>query len=68
MDELRVQLADWPARRQTATVREVLVLAGKLHHVSFVVRPGRYFVRRLLWLSKLHLDGVERAGGGGGGG
>ena len=43
----------------------VLVLAGKLHHVAYVIklhhvayviRPGRYFVRRLMQLSKLHLN------------
>ena len=65
VDDLRARLAEWPAGRQTATVKEVLVLAGKLHHASFVIRPGRYFVRRLLQLSNLHLDGGERAGGGG---
>jgi len=42
----------------------VLVLAGKLHHAAFVIRPGRYFVRRLLQLTGLHLNGAERAGGG----
>ena len=30
---------------------------------SFVIRPGRYFVRRLLQLSNLHLSGAKRAGG-----
>ena len=45
-------------------VREVLVLAGKLNHVAYVSRPGRYFVRRLPQLSKLHLNGQENSGGG----
>lgn len=44
VDELHVRLAEWPAGRQTATARELLV---------FAIRPGRYFVRRLLQLSKL---------------
>ena len=65
VDDLRAQVAKWPVGRETATVKEVLVLAGKLHHASFVIRPGRYFVRRLLQLSNLHLNGAERAGGGG---
>ena len=64
VDHLRARVAKWTAERQSATVREVLVLAGKLHHASFVIRPGRYFVRRLLRLSNLHLSGTERAGGG----
>lgn len=45
-------------------VREVLMLAGKLHHASYVVRPGRYFFYRLLLLSVLYL-GEELAVGGG---
>ena len=64
VDDLRARAAEWTAERQSATVREVLVLAGKLHSASFVIRPGRYFVRRLLQLSNLHLSGAERAGGG----
>ena len=62
--ELREMLEQWPSTRTHATVKEVLVLAGKLHHAAFVIRPGRYFVRRLLQLAGLHLNGVERAGGG----
>ena len=41
------------------------MLSGKLHHASFVIQPGRYFVRRLLRLSDLHLSGAERTSGGG---
>ena len=52
--------------RQSATVQEALLLAGKLHHASFLVRPGRYFVRRLLQRSNLQLNGAERDGGRGG--
>ena len=44
-------------------MRDVLVLAGKIHHTAFVVRAGWFFVRRLLKLNKLHLNGDERAGG-----
>ena len=44
------------------TVREVSSLAGKLHHVAYVVRPGRYFVRWLLRLANLHLTGKSREG------
>lgn len=42
-------------------VKEVLVLAGKLHHhAAFAVRPGRYFVRRLL-----RMNGPGAGGDGG---
>ena len=67
--ELQELLEEGPERRRTATVRDILVLAGKLHHVSYVIRPGRPFVRWLLQLSKLRLNGeekVERGGRGGG--
>lgn len=45
-------------------MKEVLLLVGKLHHVVYVVRPGQYFVRRLLPLSELHLNGEKVATGG----
>ena len=51
--ELREQLEEWPAGRSTATVRENLVLAGKLHNAAYAITPGRYFVRRLLQVSNL---------------
>ena len=66
INELRDMLQEWTEKRNNATVREVLVLAGKLHHVAYVIRPGRYFVRRFLQLSKLHMKGQEKRRGGGG--
>ena len=65
ISELQKMLEDWPAGGRTAMVREVLVLKGKLRHVAYVIRPGRYFVQRLLQLSKLHLNGQEKRGGSG---
>ena len=38
--ELRELLEEWPTGRCTETVREVLVLTGKLHHAAYVIRPG----------------------------
>ena len=61
--ELQQLLEEWPEVRRTATVREVLVLAGKLHHVAYVIGTGRYFVLRLLQPSKLHLNGQEKQEG-----
>ena len=49
--DLQARLEEWWATRETTTVREVPVLAGKLHRAAFVVRPGRCFVRRLLQLN-----------------
>ena len=66
INELREILQDWRDDRNKATVREVLVLAGKLNHVVYVIRPGWYFVRRLLQLSTLHFDRQEKRGREGG--
>lgn len=41
-------LAAWPATRRVATARQVAELTGFLMHVSFVLRPGKFFVGRLL--------------------
>ena len=35
VDDLRARVAEWPPERETATVKEVLVLARKLHRASF---------------------------------
>ena len=42
VNNLRARVAEWPPEREMATVKQVLVLAGKLHHASFVIRPGWY--------------------------
>ena len=39
------------------------MLAGKLHHASVVIPPERYFGRRLLQLSHLHLGKAEQPRG-----
>ena len=62
INELRAMLEDWPEERTKPTVRGALVLEGNLHHVAYEIRPGRYFGRRLLHLSKLHLNGQENRG------
>ena len=37
IDDLRARVAEKPSGRETATVKEVVVLAGKLNHASFVI-------------------------------
>lgn len=59
VDQLRLLLKEWPAERSEATVAGVLSLAWKLHNAAFVVRPARYFVRKLLLLTNLHLRGSK---------
>ena len=54
--DLQERLEAWSTTRETATVREILVLAGKLDHAAFVVWPGRFSVRKLLQLSMLHVN------------
>lgn len=46
--QLRSLLQQWPADRPVATVKEVRSLLGKLLHLSEVVRPGKFFIRRIL--------------------
>lgn len=60
---LRQRLGNWLLDRRDATVREVLLLARKLQHAEYVIRPERYFVHRRLWLANPHLIGEERRGG-----
>lgn len=47
-DKLRRILAEWPPSCKTATERVICVLTGFLIHVSFVIRPGNFFLRRML--------------------
>ncbi len=46
--DLRGILDQWPVERKEAPVEEVRSLVGKLLHLSEVVRPGKFFVRRIL--------------------
>lgn len=46
--QLRALLEEWPGDRREAPVKEVRSLLGKLLHLSEVVRPGKFFVRRIL--------------------
>ena len=46
--QLRALSAEWPTDRRVATVKEVRSLLGKLLHLCEVVRPGKFFVRRIL--------------------
>ncbi|CAB1102718.1 unnamed protein product [Ectocarpus sp. CCAP 1310/34] len=46
--KMRAMLAEWPVERRVATVTEVRSLLGKLLHLCEVVRPGKFFVRRIL--------------------
>lgn len=46
--KLGVLLDQWPSSRTWATARQVAELTGFLLHVSFAMRPGKFFVGRLL--------------------
>ena len=41
-------LAEWPSSRTPTSARQISQLVGFYIHVSFAVRPGRFFVNRLL--------------------
>lgn len=64
LEDLRQRLANWPTERREVTIRDVLSLAGKMHHGAYVVRPGRYFFHRRLRLANLHRTGEKLRGGG----
>ena len=59
--QLRATLAQWPVDRRVASVREVRSLVGKLLYLSEVVRPGNFFVRRIL--NQLGLPPLKGVGG-----
>ena len=48
----RQSISQW-VQRKACNKRELLSLLGELHHFSYIVRPGRPFLRHLIELSKL---------------
>lgn len=54
VDDLVKRLRASPPRRKGTTGKEVLVLAEKLNHATYVVWPGWYLANRLLQLSGMH--------------
>ena len=46
--QLRELLTEWPRDRRSAPESKLRSLRGKLLHVCEVVRPGKFFVRRML--------------------
>ena len=51
--QLRELLAEWPTDRQSASVKDVRSLLGKLLHLCEVIRPGKFFVCQILNQLKL---------------
>lgn len=52
---ISTELGFWMGRKNT-TKRELLSLIGLLQHASFIVKPGRAFLRRLIDRSKVAKD------------
>ena len=48
LPQLRDLLRQWPDDRVSVSEVELTSLTGKLLHVCEVVRPGEFFVRRML--------------------
>lgn len=68
LTQLHDLLAAWPAGRRVAVESELRTLIGKLLHMCGVVRPGKYFVRRMLLavgLPQLNSGQVEYGASGG---
>ena len=50
----------WPRSKQYARAQDALSTAGKLWHLTYVVRAGRYFVWQLLRLTDLHKNAKSK--------
>ena len=48
LERLRDTLNEWSRDRVVASEEELRSLIGRLMHLCEVVRPGKYFVRRML--------------------
>ena len=48
LEGLRDMLSKWPSDREVASEDELRSLIGQLLHLCEVVRPGKYFIRRML--------------------
>lgn len=46
--QLSDMLAEWPVDRRYASITDLRSLLGKLLHLCDVVRPGKFFIRRIL--------------------
>ena len=55
LERLRDTLSEWPSDREVASEDELRSLIGRLLHLCQVVRPEKYFVRRMLNLSLIHI-------------
>jgi hypothetical protein len=51
IDKLVSLLQQWPESRKVATMHDVWVLLGSLYSATLAVRPGKYFLWRLIALS-----------------
>ncbi|CAN0456082.1 unnamed protein product, partial [Pylaiella littoralis] len=48
LTQLCDMLAEWPVTRRKASIKDVRSLLRKLLHLCHVVRPGKFFIRRIL--------------------
>ena len=64
LTELHLLLEQWLPSRQSATMKEVWQLTGKLWWASFAIRAGRHMVWRLTALTRgfgnKHVRGSQR--------
>lgn len=60
----RELLAEFPPTRLKSTYKEIMSLIGRLRHYAFCIRPGRYFLRRMINVTLLgEGGGVGRRSG-----
>ena len=56
ISKLRRVLSEWPVGRTSATAKQISSLTGFLLHVAFVIRPGKFFVGRMLSCAGVKAD------------
>lgn len=60
LEEIRLLLKQW-LNKDTASLREIQSLLGKLNFVAACVRPGRIFISRMLkWLKVLYKKEIKQ--------
>jgi len=55
----RELLAEFPPTRTKSSYKEIMSLIGRLRHYAFCIRPGRYFLRRMINVTLLGEGGGD---------
>ena len=59
-DMKRLLLGQWPVSRRRASEKDFFSVAGTLWKITYVVRAGKDFVKRLVRLKPARMTGLKR--------